>query len=102
MTTQRERERERERERDRQTDRRDIMCTNGREENGEFEYLTLFNPLKTNVRSLYLKAHSYRAVNTFHRGYKNQSIYAVSGTSRFLFSDKYKTHKYSVDRAYRC
>jgi len=27
-------------------------------------------------------------------GYKNQSVYAVSGTSRCLFSDKYKTHKY--------
>ena len=33
------------------------------------------------------------AVNTFHLGYKNQSVYAVSGTSRCLFSDKYKTHK---------
>ena len=36
----------------------------------------------------------YRAVNTFHLGHKNQSVYAVSGTSRCLFSDKYKTHKY--------
>jgi len=26
-----------------------------------------------------------------HLGYKNQSVYAVSGTSRCLFSDKYKT-----------
>jgi hypothetical protein len=32
----------------------------------------------------------YRAVNTFHLGYKNQSVYGVSGTSRSLFSDKYK------------
>jgi len=44
----------------------------------------------------------YRAVNTFHLGYKNQSVYAVSGTSRCLFSDKYKTYKYSVGRAYSC
>jgi len=29
----------------------------------------------------------YCAVNTFHPGYKNQSVYAVSGTSRCLFSD---------------
>jgi len=41
------------------------------------------NPLKTERRPLYL--------NAFHLGYKNQSVYAVSGTSRCLFSDKYKT-----------
>jgi len=44
----------------------------------------------------------YRAVNTFHLGCKNQSVYAVSGTSRCLFSDKFKTHKYIVGRAYSC
>jgi len=33
----------------------------------------------------------YCAVNTFHLGYKNQPVYDVSGTSRCLFSDKYKT-----------
>jgi len=31
--------------------------------------------------------------------YKNQSVYAIIGTSRFFFSDKNKTHKYGVDRA---
>ena len=61
------------------------------------------NPLMTKRRSLYLKTHSYRAVTTFHLGYKNRSVYAVSSTSLFFFfSDKYKTHKYSVGRTYSC
>jgi len=60
------------------------------------------NSLKTKRVPLYLKTHPYRAVNTFHLGYKNQSVYVVSGTSRCLFTDKYKTHKYSVGRAYSC
>ena len=33
--------------------------------------------------------------------YKNQSVYAVNGTSRCLISDKYNTHKYSVGTKYR-
>ena len=41
---------------------------------------------------------SYRAVNTFHLGYMNQSVYVVRGRIRCLFWDKYKTHKYSVGR----
>jgi hypothetical protein len=59
-------------------------------------------PLKTKGRLFYLKPSPYRAVNTFHICYKNQSFYNVSGRSRCLFSDKYKTRKYSVDRAYSC
>ena len=41
------------------------------------------------------KTQSVRAVNTFQLGYKTQSVYAVSGTSRCLFSDKYNTRKYT-------
>jgi len=37
-----------------------------------------------------------------HLGGKNQSVYDVSGTSHSLFWDKYKTHKYSLGRAYNC
>jgi hypothetical protein len=57
------------------------------------------NPLKTKRRLLYLKTQTVPHSKHFHLGYKNQSVYAVSGTSRYLFWDKYKTHKYSVDRA---
>jgi len=37
-----------------------------------------FNPLKTKRRLLYLKIQSDRAVNTFHLGYKNQSVAVCS------------------------
>jgi hypothetical protein len=69
-----------------------------------FVELTLFicvNPLKTKRRLLYLRPTPYRVENTFKLVYKNQSVYAVSSTSRCSFWDKYKTHtKYSVGRAY--
>jgi hypothetical protein len=45
---------------------------------------------------------TYRAVNTFRLGYKNQSVNAVLWNTRCLFSDPHKTHKYTrVGRTYR-
>jgi hypothetical protein len=54
----------------------------------------LINRLKTKRRLLYLKTQYvlYRAVNTFHLGYKNQSFQVVWGRSRCWFSDKHKTN----------
>ena len=64
--------------------------------------IVMLNPLNTKRRLLFLKTQFVQCSKHFHLGYKNQSVYAVSGTSRCLFSDKYKTHKYSVDRTYSC
>ena len=55
--------------------------------------LPYFNPLQTKRRLLYLKTQSVPRTKHFHLGYKNQSVYAVSGTSRCLFWDKYKTNR---------
>jgi len=43
-----------------------------------------------------------RTVNTFHLGYKNQSVYVIWGRCCCLFWGKYRTHEYSVGRAYSC
>jgi len=47
------------------------------------------------------RPNSYRAVNTFHLGYKDRSVKCCM-EQKSLFSDKYKTRKYSVGRAYNC
>ena len=58
------------------------------------EIIAFCSQVNTKHINLFKDPSPYRAVNTFHLGYKNQSVYAVSGTSRCLFSDKYKTHTF--------
>jgi len=43
-----------------------------------------------------VECRAYRAVNTLRLGYKNQSVNAVQGNNRCLFSGPHKTHKYNV------
>jgi len=52
--------------------------------------IILYYPFKDEAQTALFKRPSpYRAVKVFHLGYKNQSVYAVSGTSRCLFSDNH-------------
>jgi hypothetical protein len=49
------------------------------------------NLLKTKRNLLYIRIQPYRAVNTFHHVYKNQSVNDVYSKRRCLFWDPYKT-----------
>jgi len=57
------------------------LCAHPQEDN-------CINLLKTKHNLLYIRNHS---VNTFHHGYKNQSINDIQSKSRCLFWDPYKT-----------
>ena len=57
----------------------------------------VFNPLNTKRRLLCLKNQFVLRSKHFFF-YKYQTIYAVSGTSRCLFSDKYKTNTVWAER----
>ena len=63
-------------------------------------FVPLLRPLT--LYRLRARPSPYRTVNTFHLGYKNQSVYVVSGRIPSLFSDRYETHKYFVGRRYKC
>ena len=45
---------------------------------------------------LYIKTQSVPRSKTLRLGYKNQSVNAVKGNNRCLFSDPHNTHKYTV------
>jgi hypothetical protein len=62
------------------------------------ETMYVFNPLKTKLRLLYLNAQSVPRSKHFSSRLKNQLDYAVSGTSRCLFSDKYKNADRFIER----
>jgi hypothetical protein len=49
-----------------------------------------FKLLGAKRKMLYIRDQPYRAVNTFHQGYENQSGIDVSRKSRCLFWDPYK------------
>jgi len=46
--------------------------------------------------AIYLKPSPYRAVNTPRLGYENQSVNAVLGNNRCLFSDPHKPQIHGV------
>jgi len=64
---------------------------------GMCEISVLLTIYRRSAKCLITKPSSYR---TFQLGYKNQSVYGVSGTNRCCFSDRYKTYQYSIGRAY--
>jgi hypothetical protein len=54
-------------------------------------------PLEIKFSPNYVQTPSpYRAVNTFHLGYKNRSVNIVQRNYRCLFWDPHKTHKHTA------
>ena len=62
----------------------------------KYDKFLYIKPLRTHGICFIQGLSPYRAVNTFHHGYKNQSVNDIQGESYCLFRDPYKTHKYSV------
>ena len=58
--------------------------------------------LKTNGGLLYLKTQFVPRSEHFSSRLQKPISLRLSGKSRCLFSDKYKTYKYSVGRTYNC
>ena len=50
----------------------------------------------TKICTLRMKDSPYRAVSILRFSYTNQSVNAVKGNNRCLFSDPHKTHNYTV------
>jgi hypothetical protein len=67
-----------------------------------FESSRHMNLSKAKSKLLYLNTQSVPRCKNFHLRYKNQSVYDISDIGHCLFSDKYKTYKYSVGRTYNC
>jgi len=62
----------------------DLRRCNGRRDTYSLKTKSYLNYIERSI--------PYRAVNTLRLGYKNQSVNAVRGNNRCLFSDPHKTH----------
>jgi hypothetical protein len=76
------------------TERSDSFTVDMLNVNRLFSYLC--HDVQTSANTCVYRLSSYRAADTVRLCYKNQSVNAVQGNNRCLFSDPHKTHKYTV------